>query len=68
MAPTLGRSDLNRHAPRPGDNYRLQIIHTDPDGGDYGGHILLYGKGYDDSTWARMALTEPIKPIDRKLE
>jgi hypothetical protein len=68
MAPTLGRSDPNWHAPRPGDNYRLQIVHTDPDGGDYGGHILLYGKGDDDSTWARMTLTEPIKPIDRKLE
>jgi hypothetical protein len=68
MAPTLGRSDPNWHAPRPGDNYRLQIFHTDPDGGDYGGHILLYGKGNDDSTWAQMTLTEPIKPIDRKLE
>jgi hypothetical protein len=68
MAPTLGQSDPNWNTPRPGDNYRLQIVHTDPDGGDYGGHILLYGKGDDDSTWARMILTDPIKPIERKPE
>ena len=31
-------------------------------------HFLLYGQGDDDSTWARMILTDPIEPIERKLE
>ena len=66
MAPTLGKSDPQLAAPRAGDVYRLEIVHTDPDGGDYGGHILLYGRGDDDSTWARMVLTDPIRPIERK--
>ena len=68
MAPTLGKSDPQWHPPRAGDAYRLEIVHTDPDGGDYGGHILLYGRGDDDSTWARMVLTDPIRPIERKSE
>ena len=37
-----------------GDVYGLEIVHTDPDGGDYGGHFLIYGRGDDDSTWGRM--------------
>ena len=68
MAPTLGKSDPQWQPPRAGDAYRLEIVHTDPDGGDYGGHILLYGRGDDDSTWARMVLTDPIRPIGRKTE
>jgi hypothetical protein len=68
MAPTLGRSDPVWRRPRPGDVYRLQIVHTDPDGGGYGGHILLYGQGDDDSTWARMILTDSLRPIERKAE
>ena len=68
MAPTLGKSDPQWQPPRAGDVYRLEIVHTDPDGGDYGGHILLYGRGDDDSTWARMVLTDPIRPIERKRE
>ena len=66
MAATLGRSDPRWHAPRPGDVYRLEIVHTDPDGGDYGGHFVLYGRGDDDSTWARMLLTDPLDPLERK--
>ena len=46
--------------------YGLEIVHTDPDGGDYGGHFLIYGHGDDDSTWGRMVLTGPIQPIERK--
>jgi hypothetical protein len=68
MAPTLGKSDPNWRRPRPGDVYRLEIVHTDPDGGGYGGHILLYGRGDDDSTWARMILTDSLRPIERKAE
>src|SRR5215831_5191639 len=53
------------HATRIGDVYGLEIVHTDPDGGDYGGHFLIYGRGDDDSTWGRMELTGPIQPIER---
>jgi len=66
MAPTLGKSSPRWHAPRIGDVYGLEIVHTDPDGGDYGGHFLIYGRGDDDSTWGRMELTGPIQPIERK--
>jgi hypothetical protein len=68
MAPTLGRSNPRWHVPRAGDVYWLQVVHTDPDGGGYGGHILLYGQGDDDSTWARMVLTDPIRPMERRSE
>ena len=40
MIPTLGVSSPDWHAPRIGDTYGLEIVHTDPDGGDYGGHFL----------------------------
>ncbi len=66
MAPTLGVSSPKWRAPRPGDVYGLEIVHTDPDGGDYGGHFLLYGRGDDDSTWGSMMLTGPIQPVARK--
>jgi len=66
MAPTLGASSPQWHAPRAGDVYGLEIVHTDPDGGGYGGHMLIYGRGDDDSTWGRMELTGPLQPIERK--
>src|SRR5262249_48611691 len=66
LAPTLGRSDPRWHPPQPGDVYRLEIVHTDPDGGSYGGHFLLYGQGDDDATWGKMVLTGPIQPLERK--
>ena len=66
MAPTFGVSSPRWHAPRAGDVYSLEIVHTDPDGGDYGGHMLIYGRGDDDSTWGSMVLTGPIQPIVRK--
>jgi hypothetical protein len=68
MKPTFGVSDPAWHAPRPGDMYSLSIVHTDPDGGGYGGHFIMYGQGDDDATWARMLLTGPIQPIERKPE
>ena len=61
MAATLAKSDPNWTPPRPGDVYRLEIVHTDPDGGDYGGHFLIYGGGDDDATWAEMVLGNEIE-------
>lgn len=66
MAPTLGASSPQWHAPRIGDVYGLEIVHTDPDGGDYGGHFLIYGKGDNDATWGRMELIGPLAPVERK--
>jgi hypothetical protein len=66
MAPTLGVSTPAWRAPRAGDVYGMEIVHTDPDGADYGGHFLIYGRGDDDSTWGRFTLTGPQSPIERK--
>jgi hypothetical protein len=66
LAPTLGVSSPQWRAPRPGDEYGLQIVHTDPDGADYGGHFLIYGRGDDDATWGRFLLTGPKTPLERK--
>lgn len=49
MALTLGPSSPEWRPPRVGDEYGLEIVHTDPDGGDYGGHFLIYGRGDDDA-------------------
>jgi hypothetical protein len=68
MAMTLGRADPDWRPPRIGDVYGLEIVHTDPDGGDYGGHLIMYGTGDDDATWGRMILTGPIGPVLRKEE
>jgi cellulose/xylan binding protein with CBM9 domain len=65
MAPTLGVSSPDWKPPRVGDVYGLEIVHTDPDGGDYGGHFLIYGRGDDDSTWGQMELVGPFGPIER---
>jgi hypothetical protein len=65
MAPTLGVSSPDWRPPRAGDVYGLEIVHTDPDGGDYGGHFLIYGRGDDDSTWGQMELVGPVSPIER---
>ena len=56
MAPLFGRSDPNWTPPTVGDTYGLEIVHTDPDGGGYGGHFLVYGDGDDDSTWGAATL------------
>jgi hypothetical protein len=66
MAPTLGQSDPAWHPPQVGDVYSLEIVHTDPDGGNYGGHFLLYGRGDDDATWGKAVLVEPAKPVERR--
>jgi hypothetical protein len=65
MAPTLGASDPRWRPPQVGDEYGLEIVHTDPDGGAYGGHFMIYGTGDDDNTWGRMILNPPQATIER---
>ena len=65
MRPTLGAASPEWRTPRVGDVYGLEIVHTDPDGGDYGGHFLIYGRGDDDASWGWMELVGPIGPIQR---
>ncbi len=66
MAATLGKSDPAWRAPKIGDEYGLEIVHCDPDGGGYGGHLMIYGTGDNDSTWGIMKLTAPLPPVVRK--
>ncbi len=66
LAATCGPSDRAWTPPKAGDVYGLCIVHTDPDGGDYGGHLILYGTGDDDGTWARAVLAGPSEPVERK--
>jgi hypothetical protein len=66
MAATFAKSDPSWRSPKEEDEYGLEIVHTDPDGGDYGGHFLIYERGDDDATWGKMRLVGPIKPIERK--
>jgi len=66
MAKTFGVSSPRWRAPQAGDVYGLEIVHTDPDGGGYGGHLLIYGRGDDDGTWGRMELVGPRSPTVRK--
>lgn len=66
MAVTLGKSDPSWHKPKVGDVYGLEIVHTDPDGDNYGAHLIIYGKGDDDATWSKMVLTDGVQPVQRK--
>ena len=66
MAATLGASSPSWKPPKIGDVYGMEIVHCDPDGGDYGGHFLIYGKGDEDATWGWMELTGPSGPVERK--
>ena len=68
MEATFGVRDPNWKAPEIGDLYSLEIVHTDPDGGKYGGHFVLYGNGDDDSTWAKLVLVGPSETIKRLKE
>ena len=65
MAETFSISDSQWRPPQVGDEYGMEIVHTDPDGGVYGGHIMVYGTGDDDSTWGRMILVGPQQAIER---
>ena len=62
MDPLFGRSDPAWTGAAPGQRLGLEIVHTDPDGGDYGGHFLVYGAGDDDSTWGEAVLVPPLEP------
>jgi hypothetical protein len=66
MSEVFPKSDPLWRPPRIGDEYGIEIVHTDPDGGDYGGHFLIYGRGDDAATWARARLVGPQMPIERK--
>lgn len=68
MTPTFGQSDPRWQPPQVGDEYSMEIVHTDPDGGAYGGHFMIYGNGDDDNTWGRMILVGPRQPIGRLAE
>jgi hypothetical protein len=61
MSATFAKSDPGWQNPEERDEYGLEIVHTDPDGGDYGGHLIIYGRGDDDSTWGKMTLVGPVK-------
>ncbi len=68
MAPVFAVSDPRWTPPQAGDEFGLEIVHCDPDGGAYGGHFMIYGTGDDDSTWGRMILTGPQRPVTRLAE
>ena len=62
MDPLFGRSDPQWAGAAVGRTLGLEIVHTDPDGGDYGGHLLVYGAGDDDATWGEAVLAGPRTP------
>lgn len=66
MSATLGASDPAWRPPQEGDVYGFEIVHCDPDGGGYGGHLMLYGTGDHDESWGLMTLTGPLPPLERK--
>lgn len=68
MSATLGDDNPEFKSVKEGDVFGLMIVHTDPDGGGYGGHFLLYGSGDDDLTWGKMVLVKPLDEIERKKE
>lgn len=68
MAATFPKSDPRWRPPQVGDEYSLMIVHTDPDGGGYGGHFMIYGDGDNDATWGRMILVGQQRPIERLSE
>tara|TARA_B110000046_G_scaffold89098_2_gene97239 strand:- start:2276 stop:3163 length:888 start_codon:yes stop_codon:yes gene_type:complete len=57
-AKTLG-SNPEFQGLKKGDSYSMMIVHCDPDGGEYGGHLLIYGAGDLDSSWSEIVLVDP---------
>ncbi|MEM7658927.1 MAG: sugar-binding protein [Bacteroidota bacterium] len=66
MDAVLPVSDPEWEAPAIGHLYRLMIVHCDPDGGAYGGHLLIYGRNDSDASWTPLKLVGPTAPIIRK--
>lgn len=66
MRATLGKSDPAWRPSKTGDEYGVEIVHTDPDGGGYGGHLIIWGTGDDDATWGTVKLSGPAQQIERK--
>ncbi len=66
MAKTFGQGDPAWHPPKIGDQYAMMIVHCDPDGGEYGGHLLIHGQGDPDSSWTPVQLVAEKEPIQRK--
>lgn len=66
MSMTLAKSDPTWRTPETGDVYSIQIVHTDPDGGDYGGHLIIYGTGDNDGSWGKMIFAGSKVPLVRK--
>ena len=62
---TFKLSDPRWNPPQIGDEYSIEIVHTDPDGGDYGGHFMIYGNGDDDNTWTPLILGVPSPGLKR---
>jgi len=61
MASTFGSENEAWAALEIGDVYSMMIVHCDPDGGEYGGHLLIYGKGDDDASWGKVQLVESVE-------
>lgn len=57
---TLCADEAVWEEPQPDDVLGIMIVHCDPDGGEYGGHLLIYGKGDDDATWGKMKLSKTV--------
>ena len=60
MQATFMKDDAAMTTPKVGDIYSMMIVHCDPDGGEYGGHLLIYGQGDNDATWEEVQLVESI--------
>ncbi|MDX2246337.1 MAG: sugar-binding protein [Bacteroidia bacterium] len=66
LALTFGKNNPDWQPPKVGDPWRMMIVHCDPDGGDYGGHLLIYGRGDDDQTWTPAVLGGEKNAQERK--
>ncbi len=66
LSKTFALSSPRWTPPKPGDRYGLMIVHCDPDGGAYGGHLLIYGTGDDDSSWTPVQISGPALALPRR--
>lgn len=65
---TFGANNPDWQPPQTGDTYGIMIVHCDPDGGEYGGHLLIYGKNDNDANWGTLQLSKPQSEILRKIK